>query len=353
MSYNSSSSSSSNDAENSMPNWHALFCQSDDDSSDADDLPIFVPDHIHEVHVAESADYRGEIVQLTIPDGDGSSSISSHAPTVRMSGCGASVDLLQPNHSNNIEGTGGVVWGCAPAMCTVLSGSSCYTSTTPTIETVAFAASHALAVSPEIDFSNQVILELGAGTGALGLWIATKWPTATVLLTDLPETLNLLQDNIKANKLESRCFASELAFGDTVPSFLAKLKLQDCVVGFKGVIHAIVASDCQFSASAEFLWQPFASTLRSADPLTRVWISLQERHGVRKERLEPFLNALRDLAGRGRHLLQPEVSESEQITGGTCDEGNCSFAELFHPGLGEGSQNYNAEYPNRCFYLAL
>ncbi|KAI2513641.1 FK506 binding protein [Fragilaria crotonensis] len=187
MSYNSSSSSSSNDAENSMPNWHALFCQSDDDSSDADDLPIFVPDHIHEVHVAESADYRGEIVQLIIPDGDASSSISSHAPTVRMSGCGASVDLLQPNHSNNIEGTGGVVWGCAPAMCTVLSG------------------------TPEIDFSNQVILELGAGTGALGLWIATKWPTATVLLTDLPETLNLLQDNIKANKL-SRCFASELAF---------------------------------------------------------------------------------------------------------------------------------------------
>lgn len=353
MSLHSSSSSSCNDTENSAPNWHTLFDQSDDDISDDDEIPVFVPDHIHEVHVVESVDYHGEIVQLIIPGGDTASSISSHAPSVRMSGCGASVDLFQPNHSNNIMGTGGVVWGCAPALCTVLSGSAFYTSQRSTIETVALAASHTVAVNNEIDFSNMVILELGAGTGALGLWIATKWPTATVLLTDLPETLSLLQDNIKANKLESRCFASELAFGETVPSFLAKLKLQGCLLGFKGGIHAIVASDCQFSASAEFMWQPFASTLRSADPLTRVWISLQERHGVRGERLEPFLNALRDLAGKGRHLSELDVGESEQITGVACDERNSSFAELFHPGLGEGSQSYNAEYPNRCFYLAL
>jgi hypothetical protein len=72
-----------------------------------------------------------------------------------MSGCGASVDLFQPNHSNNIMGTGGVVWGCAPALCTVLSGSAFYTSQRSTIETVALAASHTVAVNNEIDFSNM------------------------------------------------------------------------------------------------------------------------------------------------------------------------------------------------------
>ena len=331
-----------------MPNWCALFNQSDDDTDD--DMPIFVPEPIPQVHVVESSDYLNEIVQLIVSDEGTSSIIKSHAPSVRMTGCGACVDLLQPNHSTKITGTGGVVWGCAPALCTILSGSSSYTLTSSTITTDVSAASQSKTVKTEIDFSNKVILELGAGTGALGLWIATKWPTATVLLTDLPETMTLLRDNIKANQLEGRCFASELAFGDTVSSLLAKIKLQGCILGFKGVIHAIVASDCQFSTSAEFMWQPFASTLRSADPLTQVWISLQERHGVRGERLEPFLNALRDLAQRREHPSQSEICETHQIKGGFCNEG---LVELFHPGLGEGSESYDAEYPNRCLYLAL
>lgn len=334
-----------------MPNWHALFNQSDDDTDD--DMPIFVPDPIHQVHVVESIDYHNEIVQLILPDRDTSSLISSHAPSIRMSGCGACVDLLQPNHSTEITGTGGVVWGCAPALCTVLSGSSCYATTPSKIKTEACSNSPSITVNAEIDFSNKVILELGAGTGALGLWIATKWPTAIVLLTDLPETMALLRDNIKANQLEGRCFASELAFGDTLPSFLAQLTLKGCVLGFKGVVHAIVASDCQFSSSAEFLWQPFASTLGSADPLTQVWISLQERHGTRGERLEPFLKALRDLARRRQHSSQLEFCEPKQITGGTCHEANGCLVELFHPGLGEGSQRYDAEYPNRCLYFVL
>lgn len=41
------------------------------------------------------------------------------------------------------------------------------------------------------------ILELGAGTGVVGLTFAVKYPESTVLLTDLPEAEELLRDNIK------------------------------------------------------------------------------------------------------------------------------------------------------------
>ena len=196
-----------------MPSFHSLFGNGESDDDD-DDIPIFVADPIPSFHVISSLDYHDEVVKLFTtynvgeqqqPASTFTSTISSHAPSVRMSGCGASVDLLQPNHSKQIEGTGGVVWGCAPVLCTILSCSSCYTSTA----ICAAAASHSAdgtskSAPPMLDFSNKVVLELGAGTGALGLWIATKWPKATVLLTDLPETMNLLRDNIKANRLESR-----------------------------------------------------------------------------------------------------------------------------------------------------
>jgi Lysine methyltransferase len=299
------------------------------DESDADDddanSPICVATPIPQVHLVESHGYHDEVVRLTASNQQ-EHLITAHLPSIHMSGCGASVELMQPNHTTNITGTGGVVWGCAPALCTVLSGRA--------------SSAHYLGA---FDFSHQVVLELGAGTGALGLWIATKWPTATVILTDLPETMHLLRSNIQVNQLESRCIAAELTFGDTIPSFLATLQ-QKGVLGLEGGIHAIVASDCQFSLCAEFLWQPFAATLASAKPLTQIWISLQERYGTQGERLAPFLNALGDLAQR--KVVQPGA--------GARSNGEYNdFVELFHPVLAKGSRYYNATHPNRCLYLSL
>lgn len=311
--------------------WQLLFGLGDSDTDDDDDgnSPICVASPIPQVNLLTSHDYLDEVVQLNAFDRQ-EHLITAHQPSIYMSGCGASVELMQPNHTSNITGTGGVVWGCAPALCTVLAGR-------------ASSDNRSDNYLDAVDFSDKVVLELGAGTGALGLWIATKWPTATVLLTDLPETMHLLRTNIKVNHLEGRCVAAELTFGDTIPSFLATLQ-QEGVLGLEGGIHAIVASDCQFSFCAEFLWQPFTTTLASAEPLTQIWISLQERYGTRGERLAPFLNALGDLAQR-------KVVSSESLVQSNGEFND--FVELFHPVLAKGSRYYNAEHPNRCLYLSL
>ena len=231
----------------------------DDDSCS----PDFEARPIPRVHVIASAEYGTQVVELATTT---KHNITTHAPSVQLSGCGASVQLLQPNGTRRVKGekvigTGSVVWGCAPALCTVLSGNaSCFSRDD----------------SNAFDFSNVVVLELGAGTGALGLWIAAKWPTATVILTDLPEAMDSLRVNIAANQLTTQCAATEFSFGEDVAS----------VNG--GVVNVIVASDCQFSTNAEFLWEPFLATLASAAPHTQVFISLQERHGTCRERLEPF-----------------------------------------------------------------
>lgn len=309
-----------------------LFGEDDESDSDESGSNNFVPNPIPTVIIDASA-YGAHVVTLSASTESGNTN-TELASSVHMAGCGASVKLLQPNHSNNIEGTGGVAWGCAPALCTILAGSaSCYPNATTSDNLV------------EIDFSDKVVLELGSGTGALGLWIATKWPSTTVILSDLSETMPNLRENIAANNLQSRCTASELAFGADLPSFLKATKADSVfadsgVVDFPG-IDVIVASDCQFSTFADFVWQPFVATLASAAPRTQVWISLQERYGTSQERLEPFLNALQKIAD-----VRRRTSAAQSSTG--------TFVELFHPHLLEESAPfYDAEYPHRCFYLSL
>eukprot|EP00978_Attheya_sp_CCMP212_P048542 scaffold538538_cov67-Attheya_sp.AAC.1 len=228
-------------------------------------------------------------------------------------------------------GTGGVVWGAAPALCTVLASTANYTETSANIDA--------------LDFSNKLVLELGSGTGALGLWIAAKWPSATVILSDLPETQKMLRANIASNGLGDRCISAELIFGEDVPPSLIVAALPSSAgMDPSRCIDVIVASDCQFSKGAEFIWEPFIATIRSASPETQVWISIQERHGVHAETLEPFLCALKDLAGSRSQSLADSNAEEDDV---------CSFVEILHPGLGIGSHFQDAEYPNRCLYLSL
>lgn len=50
-----------------------------------------------------------------------------------------------------------------------------------------------------IDLSNWNILELGSGTGFLGIWTAALG-ASSVLMTDLPQNLNLIQRNVRENQ---------------------------------------------------------------------------------------------------------------------------------------------------------
>lgn len=262
---------------------HGLFGDDESSSSSCGEEDEFIPRPIAIILVVDDDDTM--VVTTLLSSSIENIKSTELAPSVCMAGRGVSIKLLQPNHSTTIKGTGGVVWGCAPALCTILSSEA------------------------DLLFSNKVILELGSGTGALGLWIAARWPTATVILTDLEETMSNLRDNIYANNLGEQCNAKELIFGDAVTGACHRGSFD----GGGHPVDVIVASDCQFSTMASFVWQPFVATLASAAVGTQVYISLQERYGTCKERLEPFLNALQEL-GRSADAGQQGTSFVELIS---------------------------------------
>eukprot|EP00633_Aureoumbra_lagunensis_P002351 CAMPEP_0197301994 /NCGR_PEP_ID=MMETSP0890-20130614/50766_1 /TAXON_ID=44058 ORGANISM="Aureoumbra lagunensis, Strain CCMP1510" /NCGR_SAMPLE_ID=MMETSP0890 /ASSEMBLY_ACC=CAM_ASM_000533 /LENGTH=662 /DNA_ID=CAMNT_0042781471 /DNA_START=32 /DNA_END=2017 /DNA_ORIENTATION=- len=51
--------------------------------------------------------------------------------------------------------------------------------------------------------SSMRVLDLGAGTGVAGLYVAKAFPAAHVILTDLPDHIDLIQTNVDANKLRN------------------------------------------------------------------------------------------------------------------------------------------------------
>ena len=77
-------------------------------------------------------------------------------------------DRSRPNSLTTSDScTFGVIWGSAAVLCELLCRYA--------------------------DLNKRYVLELGAGTGAVGLWVAKRWPSAKVLLTDVQEALPLLQ----------------------------------------------------------------------------------------------------------------------------------------------------------------
>mmetsp|Transcript_29324 Transcript_29324/g.44745 ORF Transcript_29324/g.44745 Transcript_29324/m.44745 type:complete len:239 (+) Transcript_29324:2-718(+) len=69
------------------------------------------------------------------------------------------------------------------------------------------------------EVSGKRILELGSGTGVVGLTAASLGATE-VILTDKPELMTLLEQNIEANGLASNARAMPLVWGDDVTTAL-------------------------------------------------------------------------------------------------------------------------------------
>lgn len=105
---------------------------------------------------------------------------------------------------------------------------------------------------------------MGAGTGAVGLWIAARWPTSRVTLTDLAEALPLLRANAALNGFgsndgrdddddssglcgpEPRVRVRELPFGAPVSS------VAEARAGGGGcAFDAIVAADVLYSVRSD------------------------------------------------------------------------------------------------------
>eukprot|EP01112_Ceratiomyxa_fruticulosa_P022481 TRINITY_DN8232_c0_g1_i1.p2 TRINITY_DN8232_c0_g1~~TRINITY_DN8232_c0_g1_i1.p2 ORF type:complete len:204 (-),score=36.25 TRINITY_DN8232_c0_g1_i1:248-859(-) len=68
-------------------------------------------------------------------------------------------------------------------------------------------------------FKNKRVIELGAGTGIVGLTCAFPELGAEVWITDLPKLLPLLSHNARINGLEKNVHIETLSWGEDVSSF--------------------------------------------------------------------------------------------------------------------------------------
>lgn len=99
-------------------------------------------------------------------------------------------------------------------------------------------------------FKYESVLELGSGSGLLGLAIATRFPQARVVLSDYPDEgiINTLKQNIRLNNLEERVSALPLDWN--APETLRSRRFQ-----------TIIAADTLWNSQ---LHLPFCRTLRKS-----------------------------------------------------------------------------------------
>lgn len=91
------------------------------------------------------------------------------------------------------------------------------------------------AISPLINLSR---IELGAGSGLVGLALALASDSLSVLLTDLPKIVPLLQHNLSINPLRGKADIQVLNWGSPIP---------DLVIRYPEII---LAADCCYLESS-------------------------------------------------------------------------------------------------------
>lgn len=110
--------------------------------------------------------------------------------------------------------------------------------------------------------SGKRILELGSGTGVVGL-TAASLGAADVILTDKPELMQLLEQNIEANDLTSNARATPLLWGEDVATACDDAVLKADI---------IIGSDLLYAPeSFELLLDTMLQVCESHD--TQVWLA--------------------------------------------------------------------------------
>ena len=126
------------------------------------------------------------------------------------------------------------------------------------------------------------ILDLGTGTGAIGITLAAEWPDATLIASDLSDmALNVAEQNAKRLGVSERC----------------QFMLSDWFSAIQGVFDLIVSNPPYISRTD---WEGLAKEVKDYDPL----IALSPGEDALDSYREISSNAMRHLTPDGRLLLE-------------------------------------------------
>eukprot|EP01101_Sappina_pedata_P008352 TRINITY_DN4607_c0_g1_i1.p1 TRINITY_DN4607_c0_g1~~TRINITY_DN4607_c0_g1_i1.p1 ORF type:complete len:282 (+),score=87.98 TRINITY_DN4607_c0_g1_i1:94-846(+) len=124
---------------------------------------------------------------------------------------------------------------------------------------------------PELT-KNKVVIELGAGTGVVGI-AASKLGAKTVYLTDLPVMLDITRENVELNSADLR--------SQVVPMVYSWGTEWDLADGQKEYPDVIIASECVYLEGA---YEPLLKSLNilAPDVNTTILIAYQHRRKAEK-----------------------------------------------------------------------
>lgn len=114
------------------------------------------------------------------------------------------------------------------------------------------------------------VIELGSGCGIVGLEIAHLCPAGNVHLTDLPETMNILNHNISKAKFTStgrRVTAAILEWDKSLPDDVAK-----------NHHDLVIVSDCTYNSDSIPALVRTLVALIATSPAALIVISMKVRH---------------------------------------------------------------------------
>ena len=113
------------------------------------------------------------------------------------------------------------------------------------------------------------VLELGSGCGIVGIGLAQLYPNCDVLLTDLPEAMEILAFNIAQARPASGSKLSQttLNWDDDLPMSVAE-----------GQYHLIMVSDCTYNSDSITALVGTLHRLIGKSPRAYIVISMKVRH---------------------------------------------------------------------------
>ncbi|KAG0233861.1 hypothetical protein BGW42_007068 [Actinomortierella wolfii] len=155
---------------------------------------------------------------------------------------GVSVELMQDSRG----GCGGKIWEAGDFLCRYLIHMKQQAQLQDELAQD-LALSSITPRFPNLDTDKgQLILELGSGTGLVGLFAAKLFPHCTVQVTDQISMMSIMEANIQLNQLQHSTQALELNWGEPKPEDARMpdiILLADCVyheVAFQPLVQTLI-----------------------------------------------------------------------------------------------------------------